>query len=59
MPPTAQGGRDRTVTVRQQTLAINALRAHLLELGIIAAIDIAKVSGLVDIVRGQPYHSRR
>ena len=54
MPPTAQGGRDRTVTVRQKTLAINALRAQLLELGIIAAIDIAKVSGLVDIVRGQP-----
>jgi len=51
--------KTRCLLVRQQTLAINALRAHLLELGIIAAIDIAKVSGLVDIVRGQPYHSRR
>lgn len=41
----------RSLLVRQQTQAINALRAHLSELGIIAAIGTTKVTGLVEIVR--------
>ncbi|WP_346362030.1 IS110 family transposase [Bosea sp. (in: a-proteobacteria)] len=43
--------KTRGLLVRQQTQAINALRAHLSELGIIAAIGTAKVAGLIDIVR--------
>ena len=35
--------------VRQQTQAINALRAHLSKLGIIAGIDTAKIVGLIAI----------
>jgi len=48
----AIGAEDaRPFSVRQQTQAINALRAHLSELGIIAAIGTAKVAGLIEIVR--------
>lgn len=43
--------KTRSLLVRQQTQAINALRAHLSELGIIAAIGTAKVAGLIEIVR--------
>ncbi len=43
--------KTRSLLVRQQTQAINALRAHLSELGIITAIGTTKVSGLIDIVR--------
>lgn len=41
----------RELLVRQQTQAINALRAHLHELGIVAGAGIAKVTQLVGIVR--------
>lgn len=43
--------KTRSLLVRQQTQAINALRAHLSELGVITAIGTTKVSGLIDIVR--------
>ncbi|MEO1988801.1 MAG: IS110 family transposase [Martelella sp.] len=43
--------KTRSLLVRQQTQAINALRAHLSELGIITALGTTKVSGLIDIVR--------
>jgi transposase len=43
--------KTRSLLVRQQTQAINALRAHLSELGIIAAIGTARVAGLIEIVR--------
>lgn len=43
--------KTRSLLVRQQTQVINALRAHLSELGIIAAIGTTKVTGLVEIVR--------
>jgi transposase len=41
----------RDLLVRQQTQAINALRAHLSEFGIITAIGTAKVAALIAIVR--------
>jgi transposase len=41
----------RELLVRQQTQVINALRAHLHELGIIAGAGVAKVSQLIDIAR--------
>jgi len=41
----------RGLLVRQKTQAINALRAHLSELGIVAGSGPAKVATLVDIVR--------
>jgi transposase len=43
--------KTRSLLVRQQTQAINALRAHLSELGITAAIGTTKVAGLIEIVR--------
>ena len=43
--------KTRGLLVRQQTQVINALRAHLSELGIIAAIGTTKVAGLIEIVR--------
>lgn len=43
----------RGLLVRQQTQAINALRAHLSELGIIAGANSAKVAGLIAIVRDE------
>lgn len=43
----------RGLLVRQQTQVINALRAHLSELGIIAGIGTAEVAGLIDIVRDE------
>nr|WP_245431746.1 IS110 family transposase [Mesorhizobium atlanticum] len=39
--------------VRQQTQAINALRGHLSELGVIAALGTAKVAALIEIVRDE------
>jgi transposase len=41
----------RALLVRQRTQAINALRAHLAELGIIAAGGVAKVEALIRIIR--------
>ena len=41
----------RALLVRQRTQAINALRAHLAELGIIAAGGVAKVEALIAIIR--------
>jgi transposase len=41
----------RDLLVRQRTHAINGLRAHLSELGIIAGIGTAKVAALIAIVR--------
>jgi transposase len=41
----------RGLLVRQKTQAINALRAHLSELGIVAGSGPAKVAALLDIVR--------
>ena len=43
----------RDLLVRQQTQTTNALRAHLNELGIIAATGVAKVSQLIAIVHDQ------
>jgi transposase len=43
--------KTRGLLVRQKTQAINALRAHLSELGIVVGIGTAKVAGLIDIVR--------
>lgn len=43
--------KTRELLVRQRTQAINALRAHLSELGIIAGTGPAKIATLIDIVR--------
>lgn len=43
--------KTRSLLVRQQTQVINALRAHLSELGIIASTGTTKVARLIDIVR--------
>lgn len=43
--------RTRGLLVRQKTQVINALRAHLSELGIIASIGTTKIAGLIEIVR--------
>ena len=45
--------KTRGLLVRQRTQAINALRAHLSELGIIAGVSSAKVAGLIEIVRDE------
>ena len=45
--------KTRALLVRQRTQAVNALRAHLAELGIIAAVGMAKVAALVAIVRDE------
>lgn len=45
--------KTRALLVRQQTQAINALRAHLSELGVIAAVGASKVTALIAIVRDQ------
>jgi transposase len=45
--------KTRGLLVRQRTQAINALRAHLSELGIIAGVRSAKIAGLIEIVRDE------
>jgi transposase len=45
--------KTRELLVRQQTQVINALRAHLSELGLIAAAGRAKVASLISIVRDE------
>ncbi|MBB5536463.1 IS110 family transposase [Rhizobium giardinii] len=45
--------KTRALLVRQQTQAINALRAHLSDLGIIAGIGTTKIVGLMAIVRDE------
>jgi transposase len=45
--------KTRELLVRQQTQVINALRAHLSELGLIAATGRAKVASLISIVRDE------
>lgn len=45
--------KTRALLVRQRTQAVNALRAHLAELGIIATAGLAKVEVLVAIVRDE------
>ncbi len=45
--------KTRALLVRQETQAINALRAHLSEFGVIAAIGTAKVTALIEIVRDE------
>lgn len=45
--------KTRALLVRQQTQMINALRAHLSELGVIGGTGTAKVAGLIDIVRDE------
>lgn len=45
--------RTRALLIRQQTQAINALRGHLSELGVIAALGTAKVAALIEIVRDE------
>lgn len=45
--------KTRGLLVRQQTQAINALRSHLSELGIVAGIGTAKIAGLIEIVRDE------
>lgn len=45
--------RTRALLVRQRTQAINALRAHMGELGIIATVGIANVKPLAAIVRDE------
>jgi len=43
--------KTRALLVRQQTQAINALRGHLSELGVIAGVGVTKVKALIEIVR--------
>lgn len=43
--------KTRDLLVRQRSQTINALRAHLGELGIVAGTGVAKVAGLIAIVR--------
>lgn len=43
--------KTRALLVRQRTQAINALRAHMSEFGIISAIGTAKATRLIEIVR--------
>lgn len=45
--------KTRALLIRQQTQAINALRAHLSEFGIIAAIGRKAVAALIEIVRDE------
>ena len=45
--------KTRALLVRQRTQAVNALRAHLAELGIIATAGLAKVEALVAIIRDE------
>jgi transposase len=45
--------KTRELLVRQQTQVINALRAHLSELGIIAAVGKAKMMALIQIIRNE------
>ena len=45
--------KTRALLVSQKTQAINALRAHLSELGIIAAVGAGKVATLIEIVRDE------
>lgn len=42
-----------TLLIKQRTQTVNALRAHLAELGIIAAVGIEKVDTLIAIVRDE------
>ena len=50
---TAMMLKTRSLLVRQRTQAVNALRCHLAELGIIAGAGIAKVDSLIAIVRDE------
>ena len=43
--------KSRTLLVRQRTQAINALRSHLAEFGIIAGAGVTKVAELIAVVR--------
>lgn len=45
--------KTRALLIKQRTQAVNALRAHLAELGIIAAGGIGKVGALIAIVRDE------
>lgn len=45
--------KTRALLVRQRTQAVNALRAHLAELDIIATAGLAKIEALVAIVRNE------
>lgn len=45
--------KTRALLVRQRTQAINALRAHLTELGVIAGTGIAKIDTLIATVRDE------
>ena len=45
--------KTRALLVRQRTQAINAMRAHLTELGIIAGAGIAKIDSLIAIIRDE------
>ena len=45
--------KTRALLVRQRTQAINALRAHLAELGIISGAGLTKVAALIAIVRDE------
>ena len=47
--------KTRALLVRQQTQAINALRGHLSELGVIAGVGVTKVKALIEIVRDEAY----
>ncbi len=42
--------KTRGLLVRQRTQAINGLRAHLSEMGIIAGVSSAKIAGLIELV---------
>jgi len=43
--------RTRDLLVRQRTMLVNALRGHLAEVGIVAALGLPKVQELVEIVK--------
>jgi transposase len=49
--------RARDLLVRQRTMLVNALRGHLAEFGIIGAMGLHKVEGLIAIVRNE--HDKR
>jgi transposase len=45
--------KTRALLIGQRTQAINALRAHLSELGVVAGVGMGKVAALIEIVRDE------
>lgn len=51
--------KTRALLVRQQTQTINALRAHLSELRIIAGIGTVKIASLISPIKTSRFGSKR